>query len=247
MVGQVFHIKDLCFRYIPNPCYCVWSTRGFSLQRLLVSYLKYLQEDPDMARGQLPIPVHTLLSPKTGIQSQATTPQNYSWQTQDALHSVLDQIDDILEPNCTAGTGTSRLRLTQDIIGAHFQEVLSQMNTKSSPASSAMAFPRFEGLNTNEKEDLLMKTYFQQILPAVLRTISTAFFAVKTSDSEFHIVKGETAQAAEYAAHVLASKEVWCTLVLRMICWLMLHDFDRDDVQISKGDLFGSRLPVYIS
>ncbi|WZH43133.1 Modin [Fusarium acuminatum] len=247
MVGQIFHIKDLCFRYIPNPCYCVWSTRGFSLQRLLVSYLKYLQEDPDMARGQLPIPVNALLSPKTSIQSQVTTPQSYSWQTQDALHSVLDQLDNILESNCVEGTSTSRLSLTQDILGAHFQEVLSQMNTKPSSVSSATAFPRFEGLNTNDKEDLLMKTYFQQILPAVLRTISTAFFAVKTSDSEFHIVKGEAAQAAEYAAHVLASKEVWCTLVLRMICWLMLHDFDRDDVQIPKGDLFGSRLPVYVS
>ncbi|KAM0185416.1 hypothetical protein ACHAPI_012173 [Fusarium lateritium] len=246
MVGQVFHIKDLCFRYVPNPCYCVWSTRGFSLTKLLVSYLKYLQEDPDMARGQLPIPVHTLLSPKTSIQSQASMSQNLSWQTQDALHSVLDQLDNILQPNFTAGTGTSSSRLTQDILGAHFQEVLSQMNTKPSTASAAMTFPRFEGLNTSDKEDILMKTYFQQILPAVLRTTSTTFFAVKTSDSEFHIVKGEAAQAAEYAAHVLASKEVWCTLVLRMICWLMLHDFDRDDVQIPKGDLFGSGLPVYI-
>lgn len=247
MIGQIFHIKDLCFRYIPNPCYCVWSTRGFSLQRLLVSYLKYLQEDPDMARGQLPFPVNTLLSSKTSIQSKVTTSQSYSWQTQDALHSVLDQLDDILEPNCVDGTDTSRLSLTQDILGAHFQEVLSQMNTKPSPSSSATAFPCFEGPNTNDKEDLLMKTYFQQILPAVLRTISAEFFAAKTSDSEFHIVKGEAAQAAEYAAHVLASKEVWYTLVLRMICWLMLHEFDRDDVQILKGDLFGSRLPVYIS
>lgn len=39
---------------------------------------------------------------------------------------------------------------------------------------------------------------------------------------------------------------VWCTLVFRMVCWLLLHDFDKNDVQIDKGELMGSRLPVYI-
>ncbi|UPK96698.1 hypothetical protein LCI18_007633 [Fusarium solani-melongenae] len=41
--------------------------------------------------------------------------------------------------------------------------------------------------------------------------------------------------------------DVWCTLMFRMICWLMLHDFNKLDVQVSKGELLGSRMPVYIS
>jgi hypothetical protein len=40
---------------------------------------------------------------------------------------------------------------------------------------------------------------------------------------------------------------VWCTLVLRMLCWLLLHDFDKKDVQIAKSELLGNRLPVYIA
>ncbi|EAQ85532.1 hypothetical protein CHGG_09546 [Chaetomium globosum CBS 148.51] len=40
---------------------------------------------------------------------------------------------------------------------------------------------------------------------------------------------------------------IWCTLVLRMLCWLLLHDFNKKDVQISKSELLGSRLPVYIA
>jgi len=40
---------------------------------------------------------------------------------------------------------------------------------------------------------------------------------------------------------------IWCVLVFRMLCWLTLHDFDRGDLQISKSELLGSRLPVYIS
>jgi hypothetical protein len=40
---------------------------------------------------------------------------------------------------------------------------------------------------------------------------------------------------------------IWCTLVLRMLCWLLLHDFNKKDVQIPKSELMGSRLPVYIA
>lgn len=40
---------------------------------------------------------------------------------------------------------------------------------------------------------------------------------------------------------------IWCTLILRMLCWLLLHDFDKKDVQIAKSELRGSRLPVYVA
>ncbi|AEO63764.1 uncharacterized protein THITE_2109360 [Thermothielavioides terrestris NRRL 8126] len=40
---------------------------------------------------------------------------------------------------------------------------------------------------------------------------------------------------------------IWCTLVLRMLCWLLLHDFNKKDVQIPKSELLGSRQPVYIA
>ncbi|KAL1902418.1 hypothetical protein Sste5346_001398 [Sporothrix stenoceras] len=41
-------------------------------------------------------------------------------------------------------------------------------------------------------------------------------------------------------------EDIWCTLTFRMICWLMLHDFHKKDVQISKSDVYDSRLAVYI-
>lgn len=41
--------------------------------------------------------------------------------------------------------------------------------------------------------------------------------------------------------------EIWCTLVFRMLCWLLLHDFHKNDRQVSsKSEVWGSRLPVYI-
>jgi hypothetical protein len=43
------------------------------------------------------------------------------------------------------------------------------------------------------------------------------------------------------------AQDVWCTLVFRMLCWLLLHDFHKKDVQTPKSELLGSRLPVYIA
>ncbi|ENH74542.1 hypothetical protein FOC1_g10009961 [Fusarium oxysporum f. sp. cubense race 1] len=230
MIGQVFHIKDLCFRYIPNPCYCVWSTRGFSLPKLLAAYQRHLQEDSDMANGQISLHVKTIFAPKTGIRPGDGTSQNYTWQAQDALHSVLDELDESLKDYTTPKNGNPRGSLGQEILGAHFEELLSQMNSASSTSA-------FLPANASNKEDSLMKEYFQQILPAVLRSASMTFFNLKNADSEFQVVKGEAAQTAEYAGYLRAAKEVWCTFILRMICWLMLHEFHRDDVQIQKGNL----------
>lgn len=41
-------------------------------------------------------------------------------------------------------------------------------------------------------------------------------------------------------------EDIWCTLTFRMICWLLLHDFHKKDVQVSKSDVYDSRLAVYI-
>ncbi|KAJ9144124.1 Modin [Pleurostoma richardsiae] len=51
----------------------------------------------------------------------------------------------------------------------------------------------------------------------------------------------------ETGLHDEKTTNIWCTLVFRMLCWLLLHDFHKKDVQISKSELLGSRLPVYIS
>ncbi|RFN49852.1 hypothetical protein FIE12Z_5914 [Fusarium flagelliforme] len=234
MIGQIFHIRDLCFRYIPNPCYFAWCPREFSLPKLLISYRKYLQQETGATRGQLFHHLNTLLAPKTEIQLQRDTPV-YGWQAQDALHSVLEKLDETLR-----NPGDSQTPSVYDVIRSHFDEVLCQMNA----ASNGQTFPRFGGA---DKEDLLMKTYFQEILPALRLSFSATFFKLKESDAEFNAAKSEDARKAECAAYLFASNELWCTLILRMICWLMLHDFHSDDVQIPKGHLYGSEMRVYIS
>lgn len=39
---------------------------------------------------------------------------------------------------------------------------------------------------------------------------------------------------------------IWTTLMFRMLCWLLLHDFDSHDIMIVPSELRGSRMPIYI-
>lgn len=39
---------------------------------------------------------------------------------------------------------------------------------------------------------------------------------------------------------------IWVSLIFRMLCWFLLHDFQKEDVMIVPADLKGSRMPVYI-
>jgi hypothetical protein len=40
---------------------------------------------------------------------------------------------------------------------------------------------------------------------------------------------------------------IWITLMFRMICWFLLHDFNKNDVNVMPSDMMGSRMPVFIS
>jgi hypothetical protein len=39
---------------------------------------------------------------------------------------------------------------------------------------------------------------------------------------------------------------IWFTLMFRMICWFILHDFDEMDINLMPSDMKGSRMPVFI-
>lgn len=60
-------------------------------------------------------------------------------------------------------------------------------------------------------------------------------------------VRDEHAEPTSLANEPASHDDIWCVLVFRMICWLMLHNFHRDDIQMSKSELLGSRMPVYIA
>ncbi|KAK4223811.1 mod-A protein [Podospora fimiseda] len=94
----------------------------------------------------------------------------------------------------------------------------------------------------------------QHPLPPAAKTFSSPTLAPPTSPGvpALHI-STPTAQAG-FPGGILdkttsldsSASDIWCTLIFRMLCWLLLHDFDKKDVQIPKSELLGNRLPVYI-
>ncbi|CZT02194.1 probable Modin [Rhynchosporium agropyri] len=71
------------------------------------------------------------------------------------------------------------------------------------------------------KEEALMNYYFTKIRPAVVGT-------EEKKDGEED------------------RNTIWIALIFRMLCWFLLHDFDKADAKIVPSDLKGSRMPIYI-
>ncbi|CAN8098309.1 unnamed protein product [Discula destructiva] len=78
------------------------------------------------------------------------------------------------------------------------------------------------------------------------RSETPQLLVVSSGDEEKHSAGAKIRRMPTEKEEELA-EDVWCTLVLRMLCWLLLHDFHKKDVQISKSELYQSRLPVYIA
>lgn len=60
------------------------------------------------------------------------------------------------------------------------------------------------------------------------------------------VSRSETWKTVGPSATEVRRHTIWSALVFRMICWLLLHDFDKKDVQLPKSELLGSRLSVFI-
>ncbi|CAK7209102.1 hypothetical protein SCUCBS95973_000337 [Sporothrix curviconia] len=90
------------------------------------------------------------------------------------------------------------------------------------------------------RQKTLMRIYFSRLLPRVKKQAEEA--SQQHPDGAGASNKDKPASGPV----LLEPASIWCTLVFRMLCWLSLHDFNKMDVQISKSELVGNRLPVYI-
>lgn len=114
------------------------------------------------------------------------------------------------------------LSLTQaevlNVLVAHITKVVDVL---ADPNSSLNA------LILANKEESLLSSYFYRIRPAVIGRAD-----VNGDDpSEEGMEKRNV---------------IWISLIFRMLCWLLLHDFNKADVMIVPAVLKGSRMPVYV-
>lgn len=154
-----------------------------------------------------------------------------------------------------------RRKLTLLILRNHIQVILAGLNEgiASGPPVDIIAgggltpTPTWEELDhipPELKEAKLMEIYFQIARPRVVveaEKLAGDLDVSVPADSVEDESGGYLNNIPLWKVENVSCEDIWCTLVFRSICWLMLHDFHADDVQIPKSDLFGSRLPVYIA
>ena len=115
------------------------------------------------------------------------------------------------------------LRLQQavilSVVVAHLNNVLEVLANPDSPLNTLLLA---------NKEEMLLSHYFYEIRPAVIGNLDAKGKPLSKGEKELRNI-------------------IWISLVFRMLCWLLLHDFDKADVKIVPSDLKGSRMPIFIS
>jgi hypothetical protein len=107
------------------------------------------------------------------------------------------------------------------VLVAHISKVVEVL---ANPNSSLNA------IDPANKEDALLSYYFADIRKAV----------IGKADSNWDDPSEEEKEQMK------KRNVIWISLIFRMLCWLLLHDFNRADVKIVPADLKGSRMIVHI-
>lgn len=104
------------------------------------------------------------------------------------------------------------------VVVAHITKVVEVLDDAVSPLNTIVLA---------NKENALFSHYFYEIRPAVIGNLRADKKPLSKSEKEERNI-------------------IWISLIFRMLCWLLLHDFDKADIKIVPSDLKGSRMPIYI-
>ncbi|KAK3356473.1 hypothetical protein B0T25DRAFT_536827 [Lasiosphaeria hispida] len=183
----------------------------------------------------------------------------------EALHAAIKSCDEYLEPQ----NGTAPGSLLRQVLRSHLQVILDTINRKPDPDNDITQergdsddishkkhhAPTIQELDaaSDHKHRLLMDMYFHSVREDVVKRVCDRLqrptSAVNSGSPTAWQSAGFAAEIARQSRKELEQKlsDVWCTLVFRMLCWLLLHHFHEKDVQVEKSDVYESRAPVYLT
>lgn len=243
MLGKTLRIRNSSFRMLPNPTPYHWDKPSFDLHQLVTEYRKRINDvdHPLVPLGQQLVEDTDILVQALNQDKDSMTP-GYSLPLLNTLHDILDRCDDFIRQ--------SNQGLVRIVIREHFQEVLKLINAEGESTNNddgsdgtrdqRMDFGVLTAASPEARQDVFMDLYFYTVLSQVTGRAVIQYRRRQTT----HYVPGR--DDLDVSSLELEASAIWCTLVLRMMCWLLLHDFHENDVQIPKSELLGSRLPVYI-
>ncbi|KAJ0346651.1 hypothetical protein COL154_008482 [Colletotrichum chrysophilum] len=108
---------------------------------------------------------------------------------------------------------------------------------------------KLDSASSSERHSVLVEIYLLSVRRRVIEVVCRHL-----KHEQARRERGARSIASEASLEPGLSKDqgqqisdIWCMLVFRMVCWLLLHDFHGKDIQVEKSDVFGSRMPVYIT
>ncbi|RYP66940.1 hypothetical protein DL771_007514 [Monosporascus sp. 5C6A] len=244
MLGRTLHASGSGFRMLPNPTIYHWDKNKFSMWKLLSAYQDKIEETADIPENDQIMKIKKNLELIFKARGNRPEPE-FTVAILDALHHSLDNVDSFL-------TKTVQEYLVCGVLRVHFETVLHLMNDSNGRRP-------FDGLNKDTPEHRQIQfidIYFDEVRPEAVRNAPKRKFTAPTSAGANAFSAPPAAKDDDDTQTLVARhtgfegddklNTIWCALVFRMLCWLLLHDFHKNDVQLSKSELLGSRLPVYI-
>lgn len=216
MLAKVFRIRGSNFRMLPNPTGDPWLKKIGAKASWKITKLM------EVFQKKL---TELIEDEGLGNQNRITSIAS-QWKQISALNckdesnlsiEVKEAIHDAIDETSDFLRKISQLEVLSVLV-AHITRVVEVLDDP------------FSQLNTivlANKEDALLSYYFSTVRPAVIGDVDA---------------KGQPLSRLEKEER----NTIWITLIFRMLCWFLLHDFDKSDVKIVPSDLKGSRMPVYI-
>jgi len=145
-----------------------------------------------------------------------TDEANLNIEVKEAIHNALDSRTEYLLSNSLTQAKVLK------VVVAHISEVLRVLSDPNSPLNIIVLA---------NKEEPLIDFYFDSVRPEVVKLDPA-------------LTKGMIQEEIDKISE--ERNIIWMSLIFRMLCWLLLHDFDKADICMVPSDLKGSRMPVYI-
>ncbi|KAK4188922.1 hypothetical protein QBC35DRAFT_450834 [Podospora australis] len=250
MLARPFHIINRPFTFLPNPVTFPLNKQAFSPRRLLEKSQKLHRDLQLRSSAGLDTADHLWEINASADKLNKELPDkqdgDYSPEALDDLRRAINEVDTFLLKRNTKDE-------VLDVLRRHIQEVLLVINTSTkdiadrsgedgpSVKSNTPALSSHPLADTTQNDvsfDNLL-----QVTQDWRRSFECKYVPTDNIHDAFTTKRGTFARQS---ANKDRREIIWCALVFRMICWLLLHDFDKKDVQLSKSELMGSRLPVFI-
>ncbi|KUJ20253.1 uncharacterized protein LY89DRAFT_610179 [Mollisia scopiformis] len=220
MLGQVVRIRGSSFRMIPNPTSDQWSKKvGHKASWKVTRLMEVFQSKLlDIINDRKLPGTHRICI--IHAQWLKITELDCTNEAELSLE-VKEAIHDALD-NTTEFLLDLRQLDILSVLVAHVTKVIEILVDPQSPLNTIVLA---------NKENALLDYYFSKIRPEVI---------------DYKEKKGTPVPVPTNAKEKEDREIIWISLIYRMLCWFLLHDFDKQDIKIVPSDLKGSRMPIYI-